>query len=81
MAKSKGVRLFLIDGNTDEVMESYPPSSLAQALRVARTEGCQVVIASSVAEAEDIAAGAQDGPMFWPGKARHARKRRRTSRR
>jgi hypothetical protein len=79
--KRAGLRLYLIDPNTDEVLESHAPSDLAKALRSARAEGCQVVIASSESAAEDIAAGAKPGPMFWPGKTHRghrgpARKRR-----
>jgi hypothetical protein len=81
--KRKGFKLYLVSGNTDEVLESHPLSGLAKALRTARTEGCQVVIARSLSEAEDIAAGVKAGPMFWPGKVHHGHRRssRRNSRR
>ena len=78
---SKTKKFYLVDPNTDEVWASH--GSLSEALRQARIEGSQVVIASSRSAAEDIAAGAKAGPMFWPGKIHrgHPRKRRVSKRR
>ena len=91
---AKPLRLYLIDPNTDEVAASFSMNALAIALKTAQTERCQIVIASSLAMAEDIATGTRRGAMFWPSKIHHGsfvthptkkrrttKNRRRTSRR
>lgn len=79
---SKPLRLYLVDPHTDEIVLSFAASRLVDAIATARREGDQIVIASSIAQAEDIATGTARGPMFWPGKMHRGHsKRKRTSKR
>jgi len=80
MAKEK---LYLVDPNTEEVIESHETRSLPKALRIARAEDWVIVIATSEEMAEDIATGTMHGPIFSPAKTkrRASKKARRTSRR
>jgi hypothetical protein len=79
----RGLYFYLVDPKTGEVVKSYALSAISKAMVVAKAKRWQVVIASSVSQAEKIASGARPGPMFWPGKIHrgHAAKRRSSKRR
>jgi hypothetical protein len=79
----KRLRLYLVDPRTDEVVEYYALNAIGKALSVAKAKRRQVVIASSISQAEKIASGTKPGPMFWPAKIHrgHTGKRRSSKRR